>query len=45
MDLPKKTQGSPINEVLPDEHLFMVSTDDSLYGDILLLLRTQKFKP
>lgn len=28
MDLPIDNQGSLVNEALPEEHLFLVSTDD-----------------
>lgn len=31
---------SPINETLPDEHIFIITTNDSWYGDILTYLRT-----
>ena len=42
-DLPTRTQDTPINDALPDEHLFAITTDDPWYGDILTYLRTQKF--
>lgn len=43
--LPIETQRSLINDALLDENLFLVSTDDPWYSDILLLSRNQKFKP
>ena len=42
-DLPPLTTSSPPKDDLPDDFLFVISTDDPWYGDILLYLRTQKF--
>jgi hypothetical protein len=30
---------------LPDESLFLISTDDLWYGDIIIYLQTQTFQP
>ena len=42
-DFPTWTQDTPINDALPDEHLFSITTDDPWYGDILTYLQTQNF--
>ena len=42
-DLPPLTMSSPPKDDLPDDFLFVISTDDPWYGYILLYLRTQKF--
>ena len=42
-DLPTQTQDTPINDALPHEHFFAITTDDPWYSDILTYLRTQKF--
>ena len=42
-DLPPLTTSSPPKDDLPDDFLFVISTEDPWYGDILLYLRTQKF--
>ena len=42
-DLPPLTASSPPKDDLPDDFLFIISTKDPWYGDILLYLRTQKF--
>ena len=42
-DLPPLTTSSPPKDDLPDDFLFVISTDDPWYGDILLYLQTQKF--
>ena len=42
-DLPTRMQDTPINDALPDENLFAITTDDPWYGDILTYLQTQKF--
>ena len=39
-DLPPLTTSSPPKDDLPDDFLFIISTDDPWYGDILLYLRT-----
>lgn len=35
----------PINHNLPNEHLFLITTKDPWYGDILTYIRTQKIAP
>ena len=42
-DLPQLTTSSPPKDDLPDDFLFVISTEDPWYGDILLYLQTQKF--
>ena len=42
-DLPPLTTSLPPKDDLPDDFLFIISTDDPWYGDILLYLRTQNF--
>ena len=42
-DLPPLTTSSPPKNDLPDDFLFVISTDDPWYGDILLYLQMQKF--
>ena len=42
-NLPPLTASSPPKDDLPDDFLFVISTDDPWYGDILLYLRMQKF--
>ena len=42
-DLLPLTASSPPKDDLPDDFLFVISTDDPWYGDILLYLRMQKF--
>ena len=42
-DLPPLTTSSPTKDDLPDDFLFVISTDDPWYGDILLYLRAQNF--
>ena len=37
-DLPPLTASSPPKDVLPNDFLFVISTDDPWYGDILLYL-------
>jgi hypothetical protein len=40
---PSDAKASPINEDLPNEHLFFISSDDPWYGDLLVYLHKQKF--
>ena len=42
-DLPPLTASSPPTDDPPDDFLFVISTDDPWYGEILLYLRTQNF--
>ena len=42
-NLPPLTASSAPKDDLPDDFLFIISTDDPWYGDILLYLQTQKF--
>ena len=42
-DMPPLTASSPPKDDLPDDFLFVISTDNPWYGDILLYLRMQKF--
>ena len=43
--LPTGISNPPINDDIPYEHLFVISSDDRWYGDILVYLCTQKFGP
>jgi hypothetical protein len=43
VDLPSNSSDPPVNENFLDEHLFLISSDDPWYGDILVYLRMQKF--
>ena len=43
IDLPPLTTSPPRKDNLIDDFLFIISTKDPWYGDILLYLRTQKF--
>lgn len=43
IDLPLESQGSLVNDSFPIEHLFIISIDYRLYGDILLFLQTHNF--
>ena len=42
-DLTTLTMSTPPKDDLPNDFLFIISTNDPWYGDILLYLRTQKF--
>jgi hypothetical protein len=44
-DLPHVDEDTEPNDSLPDESLFLISTSDPWYGDILLYLQTQRFQP
>jgi hypothetical protein len=44
-DLPYTDEDTEPNDSLPDESLFLISTSDPWYGDILLYLQTQCFQP
>ena len=44
-DLPSSSSSPPIMASLPDEFLFVISTEDPWYGGILHYLHTQKFGP
>jgi hypothetical protein len=41
---PSDTTSTPINTDFPDEHLFYIPSDDPWYDDLLVYLRTQKFR-
>ena len=43
IDMPPLTVSSPPRDDLPDDFLFVISTEDPWHGDILLYLHTQKF--
>jgi hypothetical protein len=42
--LPSDTPSTPVNTDFPDEHLFYIASDDPWYNDLLVYLRTQKFR-
>jgi hypothetical protein len=44
-DLPHTDENTEPNDSLLDESLFLISTSDPWYGDILLYLQTQRFQP
>jgi hypothetical protein len=44
-DLPHTDEDTEPNDSLPDESMFLISTSDPWYGDILLYLQTQRFQP
>jgi hypothetical protein len=44
-DLPHTDEETEPSDSLPDESLFLISTSDPWYGDILLYLQTQRFHP
>ena len=43
MTLPSDTTSAPVNTDFLDEHLFYITSDDPLCGDLLVYLRTQNF--
>jgi hypothetical protein len=43
--LPSADENTEPRDPLPDESLFLISTSDPWYGDILLYLQTQRFQP
>jgi hypothetical protein len=43
--LPCANENTEPRDPLPDESLFLISTSDPWYGDILLYLQTQSFQP
>jgi hypothetical protein len=44
-DIPHADEDTEPRDSLPDESLFLISTFDTWYGDILLYLQTQCFQP
>ena len=44
-DFPHTTTEKVAVDSLPDESLFLISTDDLWYGDIIIYLQTQTFRP
>ena len=44
-DLPHVDEDTKPKDSLPNETLFLISTSDPWYGDILLYLQTQRFQP
>jgi len=44
-ELPTGARDPLVNDELPDEHLFFITSDNPWYGDILTYMRTQKFSP
>jgi hypothetical protein len=45
VDFPSDSADPPVNENFLDEHLFLISSTDPWYDDILVYLHTQKFRP
>jgi hypothetical protein len=43
-DLPHANEDTEPNDSLPDESLFLISTSDPWYKDIILYLQTQRFQ-
>ena len=44
-DLPYATMESKPSESFLDEFMFLISTTDPWYGDLLIYLQTQRFQP
>jgi hypothetical protein len=44
-DFPHSTTENVAVDSFPDESLFLISTDDIWYGDIIIYLQTQTFRP
>ena len=44
-DFPHSATENVAADSLPDESLFFISTDDLWYGDIIIYLQTQSFRP
>jgi hypothetical protein len=44
-DFPHTATEKVAVDSLPDESLFLISTDDIWYGDIIIYLQTQTFRP
>ena len=44
-DFPHSETENVATDSLPDESLFLISTDDLWYGDIIIYLQTQTFWP
>jgi hypothetical protein len=44
-DFPHSSTENVAVDSLPDESLFLIRTDDIWYGDIIIYLQTQTFRP
>ena len=44
-DLPCTTENLDPSDFLPDESMFLISTTDPWYGDIILYLQTLRYQP
>ena len=44
-DLPRTDTKTVVEEPIVDESLFLISTLDPWYGDIIVYLQTQSFRP
>ena len=44
-DLPSTDTTNVVEDSLPDESLFLISSDDVWYGDIIIYLHNQNFQP
>jgi hypothetical protein len=44
-DLPSTETENMAEDSLPNESLFLISSDDAWYGDIIIYLQTQTFQP
>jgi hypothetical protein len=44
-DLPRAFDESMVQDSFPDESLFLIDSSDPWYGDILIYLQTQHFRP
>jgi hypothetical protein len=44
-DLPYPETENVAEDSLPDESLFLINSDDLWYGDIIIYLQTQTFRP
>ena len=44
-DLPRLDPGEVAHDPFPDESVYLVDSSDPWYGDILVYLQTQRFRP
>lgn len=44
-DLPSAETEAAVEDSFPDESLFLISSDEIWYGDIIIYLQTQNFQP
>jgi hypothetical protein len=44
-EFPVENEDNKVIDSLPDEHIFLISSSDPWYGDIIIYLQTLKFPP